>query len=282
MDLSLVIPCYNDIAQIPSVVSSASEILVASGLKYEIMVVDDGSSPPLSLAAQHSGIHIMRHPYNKGYGAALKTGAIAAKGEYLLYMDGDGQHAPADIALFLSSLGTYDMIVGARSRQASALRGLGKVFLHHFAHYLLERPIPDLNSGFRLIRRNLVIKYMHLLPDTFSFTTTITMALFKAGYTVTYVPITIRERKSGKSSIRPFRDGFRFVMLMIRMTMLFNPLKVFLPASMLLFAIGIPLLLYRIISSLQTSESALLLVIAGMLTFLFGLVADQIALLVRK
>ena len=280
VDVSIVIPAYNEAGSIGKVLEEISKEILSASLRCEILVVNDGSSDRTAEIASRHDVRLISHPYNKGYGASLKTGAREARGEYVLYIDGDGQHYADDIAKFLPYIGKYDMVVGARPKQASALRGFYKIFMHSFAGYLAERKIPDLNSGFRMIRRSLVIKYLHLLPDSFSFTTTITLALLKEGLNVEFIPIRIRNRKEGRSSIRPFRDGFRFIMLMLRMTMLFSPLRVFMPASFGLFLMGLPLLIYNIFY--VEGVVGLLLILTSTLVFFFGLIADQISILLRS
>src|SRR3989338_9226028 len=281
-DISIVIPACNEEGAIKSVIEDVQREIKKIKHSFEIIVVDDGSTDKTASIASKTGAKVVSHPYNKGYGASLKTGAMNSRGNYVLYLDGDGQHYAEDIEKIVSGIEKYDMIVGARSRQASLLRGFGKVMLHALANYLVERKIPDLNSGFRLIKRNLILERMHMLPNSFSFTTTITLALIKDGYNVGYVPIRIRNRETGKSAIHPFRNGFRFTIQILRMTMLFDPLRVLLPVSILLFIAGLPLLISRLILYQRTSETAMLFILSSSIVFFFGLIADQISILVRR
>ena len=281
-DVSIVIPAYNEEKSIRKVVTDVLKAVKSLKFNVEIIVVDDGSSDGTSDAVSDLKVRIIKHPNNKGYGASLKTGALNANGDYVLYIDGDDQHYAEDIKSFFIDYGKYDMIVGMRSKDASLIRRWGKLFINILANYLAERKIPDVNSGFRLIKKDLVLKYLQLLPNTFSFTTTITLALIKGAYNISYIPIRIKPRKSGKSAIKPIRDGFRFIMLILRMTILFSPLRVFLPVSFLLFLVGIPLLLSRLILYQRASETAVLFVLSGLLILFFGLIADQISILLRK
>lgn len=281
-DVSIVIPAYNEEKSIRKVATDVLKTVKNLKFNVEIIIVDDGSTDETSNAVSDLKVRMIKHPNNKGYGAALKAGALNANGDYILYIDGDDQHYAEDIEKFFIDYGKYDMVVGVRPKEALLIRRWGKFVINILANYLAERKIPDVNSGFRLLKKDLVLKYLHLLPNTFSFTTTITLALIKGAYNISYIPIRVKPRKSGKSTIKPLRDGFRFIMLILRMTMLFSPLRVFLPVSFLLFLVGIPLLLSRLILYQRASETAVLLVLSGLLIFFFGLIADQISILLRK
>jgi glycosyltransferase involved in cell wall biosynthesis len=273
--LSVVIPAYNEEKTVKSVVEQVGQAL--KGREHEIIVVDDGSTD--RTAERCPGAKVIRHPYNKGYGASLKTGALNAAGDWVLYIDADGQHDARDILKLLAHQGEYDMVVGQRTESTSFLRSPAKLFLTHFANYLTESRILDLNSGFRLIRKKLVLKYMSILPEKFSFTTTITMAAFRGGYSVKYVPITIKRRSAGNSTIHPLKDTVRFGMLILRMTMLFSPLRVFLPIALALFLTGSGLIAYEIFVYSNIGTVSVMMILASIIVFLFGLLSDQVVLL---
>ena len=276
--VTIIIPAYNEEEGITNVITQLKEL----SENYEILVVDDGSTDNTYKLATDTGIKVIRHPYNKGYGAALKTGIRNAAADVVLFIDADGQHKPRDIKKLIQYIEEYDMVVGARTKKSkiSLLRRPGKKILSITANYLAGMKIPDLNSGFRALKKDVAMEFMHILPNSFSFSTTITLALITLGYSVKYVPIETLWRV-GKSKIKPFRDGFRFIMLIIRTITLFNPLKVFLPISAILFGLGFFHLLYDVIFYLNVPDSAVLLIIAGILIFIFSVLADQISSLMK-
>ena len=280
-DITIIIPAYNEEEGIPDVITQLKEL--SENENYEILVVDDGSTDNTYKLATDTGVKVIRHPYNKGYGAALKTGIRNAKTDVVLFMDADGQHQPRDIKKILPYIEEYDMVVGARTKKSkiSLLRRPGKKILSITANYLAGMKIPDLNSGFRALKKDFAMEFMHILPNTFSFSTTITLALITSGYNVKYVPIEAPERV-GKSKIKPFRDGFRFIMLIMRTIVLFDPLKVFLPMSIVLFLLGLPYLIYELVLHLDVPPSSILLIISSILIFFFGLLADQMSSLRRE
>jgi glycosyltransferase involved in cell wall biosynthesis len=226
---TIIIPAYNEEEEISLVING----LKSMDEKCEIIVVDDGSTDNTFRLASEAGARVVHHPYNKGYGAALKTGIRNANTDVVLLMDADGQHKPDDACKLLQYMNEYDMVVGSRTNNShvSLLRKPGKKFLSIIANYLSGTKIPDLNSGFRAIKKSMAMDFMHILPNGFSFTTTITLASLTSGYSVKYVPIEAPKRV-GTSKIKPFQDGFLFVMLIIRTIALFNPLKVVLPVSL--------------------------------------------------
>jgi glycosyltransferase involved in cell wall biosynthesis len=232
-DVTIIIPAYNEEEGIANVITQLKE-LFKNGY-YEILVIDDGSTDNTYKLATDTGVKVVRHPYNKGYGAALKTGIRNAEADVVLFIDADGQHQPSDIKKIIQYIGEYDMVVGARTKKSkiSLLRRPGKKILSITANYLAGMKIPDLNSGFRALEKSIAQEFMHILPNSFSFSTTITLALINSGYSVKYVPIEA-PGGVGTSKIKPFRDGFNFIMLIIRTIVLFDPLKVFLPISIVL------------------------------------------------
>jgi glycosyltransferase involved in cell wall biosynthesis len=273
-NVTIIIPAYNEEKSIHSVIENLNSI----SNEYEIIVVDDGSTDNTFEILQNAGIKTVRHPYNKGYGAALKTGVRNANADIVMFMDADGQHQPKDIERILEPMDRYDMVVGERTKSSKVtiLRKPGKKILSILANYLSGMDIPDLNSGFRAIKKNVVQEFMHILPNSFSFTTTITLACILSGYSIEYVPIHAPER-IGKSKIRPFKDGMNFIILILRTVSLFNPLKVFLPVAVVLFIPGMIDLLYELIFNFNISSASILLIVTSALIFLFGILADQIS-----
>jgi len=274
--VSIVIPAYNEAAVIADVVAS----LFASAPWREIIVVDDGSTDQTSARARAAGATVVRHPYNKGNGAAVKSGIRTATGEYVMIVDGDGQHHGSDAIRLAARLGEYDLVIGARSSatQATLARRLGNGALNWLASYLTEREIPDLTSGFRAARREHLREFLHLLPNGFSTPTTTTLAFIKAGYNVTFEPAEARKRV-GTSKIKLGRDGVRFLLIILRIVTLFSPLRVFLPISLAAFAVGAAYAVWTIISQSHVTNSSVLLIMLAVIVFLVGLVSEQISAL---
>lgn len=273
-DITIIIPAYNEEEGIVDVINNIKKLHE----KYEIFVIDDGSTDNTYELAINSGVKVIRHSYNKGYGAALKTGIRNSTTDFVLLLDADGQHKPDDIKNFIPYIDEFDMVVGMRTGKSkvSLLRRPGKKFLSLTANYLAGTQIPDLNSGFRAIKKEMALEFMHFLPNTFSFTTTITLACIKSGYNIKYIPIDAPKRV-GKSKIKPFRDGSRFILLIIRTIVLFDPLKVFLPVSVILFIIGFIELIREIICYFDIWTTPVLLILSAIVIFFFGIIADQIS-----
>jgi glycosyltransferase involved in cell wall biosynthesis len=273
---SVVIPACNEAAAVGALVRS----LAAAAPWREILVVDDGSSDGTAAAAQASGAAIIVHPYNKGNGAAVKSGLRRAAGEFVLIIDADGQHQPADAVRLVDRLATYDLVVGARSSasQASRARRAGNALLNALASYLAERPIPDLTSGFRAARRDRLLEFMHLLPNGFSTPTTTTLAFLRAGYSVGFEPIVAAPRQ-GQSKIRFGPDGVRFFLILLKVITIFSPLRVFLPVSLAAFAVGAGYGVWTIVTQSHVTNSSVLLILLSVIVFLIGLVSEQIATL---
>jgi len=278
--VSIVIPAYNEQEVIASLLQKL--VSINKGNTYEIIVVDDGSTDDTGLIARNSGVNVIRHPYNKGYGAALKTGIRASRNENILTLDADGQHNYEDIKRIIEHLGEYDMVVGCRTKDSytPVSRKLGKIVLNWLSNYLSGFKIPDLNSGFRAFKKSKVMEFMHILPNTFSFTATITLAFFRAGYSIKYVSIISEQRYGGKSRVKHMRHGLQTILLMYRVLMLFNPLKIFVPISGILFVVGfVYSLLSFIFVKFHIPAGAVLLILSSIIVFLFGVIADQIATL---
>jgi glycosyltransferase involved in cell wall biosynthesis len=275
-DVSIVIPAFNEGPAVADVVSALKT--VASW--HEIIVVDDGSRDDTAVRAKAAGACVIRHPYNKGNGAAVKSGIRSATGEFVLIMDGDGQHRPEDARRMVSRLGEYDLVIGSRSTstQATQARRFGNSALNRLASYLTGRSIPDLTSGFRAARREQLREFLHLLPNGFSTPTTTTLAFIKAGYNVGFEPVEARPRV-GTSKIRLAHDGSRFLLIILKIVTLFSPLRVFLPISLLCFALGVGYALYTIYWEMHVTNSSVLLIMLAVIVFLVGLVSEQISAL---
>jgi glycosyltransferase involved in cell wall biosynthesis len=274
--VSIVIPAFNEEPSIAAVVAE----LRAADPWHEILVIDDGSQDATAARAAAAGARVVRHPYNKGNGAAVKSGIRHATGEYILIVDGDGQHRPADARRLVARLGEFDLVIGARSTgtQATHARRFGNSALNWLAGYLTDREIPDLTSGFRAARREHLREFLHLLPNGFSTPTTTTLAFVKAGYNVAFEPVEARQR-AGQSKIRLARDGTKFLMIILRIVTMFSPLRVFLPFSIASFLVGFGYAVWTIFTQSHVTNSSVLLIIFAVIVFLVGLVSEQISAL---
>jgi len=279
--VSIVIPAFNEEEGLGAVLDALRPWQEGGA---EIIVVDDGSTDRTAQVASSRGARVIRHRNNKGYGAALKAGIRAADREIVVTFDADGQFDTADIGRLVEALEHSDMVVGVRPKGAGSptLRKPGKWLLARTANYLAQTDIPDLNCGFRTLPTETALKFLNLLPNGFSFTTTLTLAMFKDGYNVDYIPVTVRPRRTGKSSVR-VADGFNTLLLIVRIIALFDPLKVFLPASGLLLVAGIA---YWALDSFvlrrpNIPSGAVILLVSAVLVFLFGILADQVSAIRR-
>jgi len=274
--VSVVVPAFNEEPAIGGLVRALRE----GAPWHEIIVVDDGSSDATEARAREAGAIVVRHPYNKGNGAAVKTGIRRATGEYVLIVDGDGQHQAADAARLVARLGEYDLVIGARSTgtQATQMRLLGNAALNWLAGYLSGRAIPDLTSGFRGARRSQLREFLHLLPNGFSTPTTTTLAFIKAGYNVCFEPIEAAQRV-GHSKIRLARDGVKFLLIVMKIVTLYSPFRVFLPISLASFLLGAGYAAWTIATQSHVTNSSVLLIMLAVIVFLVGLVSEQIAAL---
>jgi glycosyltransferase involved in cell wall biosynthesis len=274
--VSIVIPAYNEAASIAGVVST----LRSAAPWREVIVVDDGSADETAAAAAGAGADVVRHPYNKGNGAAVKSGIRRATGDYVLIIDADGQHPPEDALLIAARLGDFDLVVGARAAatQASPWRRAGNALLNRLAAYLTERDVPDLTSGFRGARRAHLVEFLHLLPNGFSTPTTTTLAFMKAGYNVGFEPIHARQRM-GRSNIRFASDGAGFVLIILKMITLFSPMRIFLPISAASFIAGAAYAIWTIATQRHITNSSVLSIMFAVVVFLVGLVSEQISAL---
>jgi glycosyltransferase involved in cell wall biosynthesis len=280
MTTTIVIPARDEIEGLRELLPRLAAIVPDA----EVIVVDDGSNDGTGDLARAAGARVIRHPYSKGNGAAIKSGARNAAGDVIVFMDADGQHDPAEIPGMLRGIDAgADMVVGARGRssQAGAHRALANGFYNRLASWMVNRRVEDLTSGFRAVRANLFRRFLPLLPNSFSYPTTITMCFFRAGFSVTYVPIVAAPRV-GKSHIKVLRDGVRFLLIIFKIGTLYSPLKLFLPVSLGFFASGFGLYLYNFITSHRFTNMSALLISMSVLVFLIGLVSEQITALMFK
>ena len=271
---SIVIPAFNEAASLRSLVAA----LLGAATWHEVMVIDDGSTDATADEASAAGARVIRHPYNKGNGAAVKTGVREATGRFILIVDADGQHRPADAARLVSHLDAYDLVIGARSGRSHAnlVRRLGNDLLNRVAGYLTERPVPDLTSGFRAAKRDCLLEFLHLLPNGFSTPTTTTMAFMKAGYSVRFEPVETA-RREGRSKIKLGPDGVRFFLILLKVITIFSPLRIFLPLSAALFLLGAAYAGWTIVTQSHVTNSSVLLILISIVIFLVGLVSEQIS-----
>lgn len=280
MTISVILPAKNESAAIAQTILKLKSLNIVS----EIIVVNDGSTDPTETVALQAGAIVITHPYSKGNGAAIKTGAREAKGNILIFMDADGQHDPQDIPRLLEKINQgYDLVVGARQKgsQASIGRGIANKFYNNLATYMTEHSVEDLTSGFRIVRADKFKEFLYLLPNGFSYPTTSTMAFFRAGYSVGYVPIHAAKR-IGKSHINPIKDGIRFFLIIFKIATLFSPLKMFLPIAVFLFLIATGWYGYTLYEYSRFTNMSALFYTGGIMIFLMGLISEQITNLMYK
>ena len=283
MKISIIIPAYNEEEKIKDTLIELNKYLKENNILTEIIVVNDGSTDQTNKILESiDNIKLINHPYNKGYGASLKTGVKNAQYDWILFYDSDGQHNPRYIKELINNSDGYDMIVGAREGyQGPFIRQPGKKLLIWTANYLVQKKIPDLNSGFRLIRKKSFTRFSHIFPNGFSLTTTITLAFFKEGLNIKYIPIKINKR-NGKSTIRPIH-GLEALMIIFRTVTLFSPLKIFLPVSFFFFVLSLIISAFQSFSlkGFNISDTTILLFVFSLFLFFFGLLADQISAIRR-
>jgi len=279
--ISIVLPARNEAAGLRDVLPR----ILAVAPDAEVLVVDDGSIDDTPAVCAEYRVRHLRHQYAKGNGAAIKAGARAALGSVIVFMDADGQHKPEDIPALLKEFSKgYDMVVGARQAgsQAGLHRAAANDIFSRFASWMVMQPIADLTSGFRVVRADRFRQFLYLLPNGFSYPTTITMSFFRAGYGVAYVPIHSPRRSSGASHIHPLRDGLRFLLIIIKIGTLFSPQKLFLPISGGFFLTGLAYYLYTYLTAGRFTNMSALLFISAVFTFLIGIVSEQISALHYK
>jgi glycosyltransferase involved in cell wall biosynthesis len=271
---SVLVPAYNERQAVARLIGG----LRNAGNWQEIIVVDDGSIDGTGDEAALAGAIVVRHPYNKGNGAAVKTGLRHAQGRYVLIVDADGQHQPKDTVRLVGQLGQYELVVGSRSgsSHASWSRRIGNQLLNRLATYLTGRDIPDLTSGFRAAHRDCMMEFIHLFPNGFSTPTTSTMAFIRAGYSVRFEPI-VAARREGTSKIRLGSDGARFLLILLKVMTIFSPLRLFVPIAVTLFLLGAGYAVWTAMVQSHVTNSSVLLILASILIFLIALISEQIA-----
>lgn len=280
--LSIVIPAKNEAKGLAKILPSIRTYFPDA----EIIIIDDASTDGTKAVVTEYGARLIAHPYSKGNGAAVKSGVRAAKGDVIVCMDADGQHRPEDIGLLVDKLHTgFDMVVGSRNHQgqASMHRSLANRFYNRFASWMVGHKVDDLTSGFRAVRTKKFREFLTLLPNKFSYPTTITMSFFRAGYSVAYVPVDVQPRLEGtQSHIQPWQDGIRFLLIIFKIGTLFSPLKLFFPISLSLFLVGVSFYVYTFVMFHRFTNMSALLFTTAILVFLMGLISEQITSLIYK
>ncbi len=282
--VSIILSAYNEESSIEGVINEIERVI--SGRNWEVIVVDDGSTDKTAeIVRKYDFINLVRHPYNKGYGASVKTGIANSQGKKIVLVDADSQHDPLDIELLLSHLGEFDLVVGARGvdYESKISRRVGNYFLNKFSSFLVNVNILDLTSGLRAFDKEKMLKFMHLYPNGFSISATTVLAFISAGFNVKFLPVKMRTRNNqSKSKVNLISDGFKFFILILRMITLFNPLKIFFPVSLLLFVMGFGYGAVSIFLIRHIPAGATLLIITSLIIFFFGLIADQISCIRRE
>ncbi|MBI3162276.1 MAG: glycosyltransferase family 2 protein [Chloroflexi bacterium] len=279
--ISVIIPAFNEGGVIGGVIERIRAVANTLDKHNEIIVIDDGSTDNTAQHARDAGARVIQHPYNIGNGAAVKTGIRNARGKILVTIDGDGQHDPNDIAKLVNQIGPYDMVVGSRNRESdtAAHRDIANKIFNSLATYVSGRKIEDLTSGFRAIKAHIARQFVYLLPNQFSYPTTITLSVVRAGYSLGYESIRFARRDTKtKSKIRPLRDGLRFLMIILKIAVFYAPLKIFVPVSIFTFLVGVAYGLMRIfVLDAPYGQTSALLISTAALIFMVGLVSEQIA-----
>ena len=277
-DVSVIVPAYNEAAIIGKITLEISRVLEQTDYTFEVLVIDDGSTDGTAEAAEEAGARVIRHPYNIGNGAAIKAGIRQANGVVVLMMDADGQHNPEDIPRILQYTRSFDMVVGARARASKTdlHRDLANKIYNAAASYVCNRKIEDLTSGFRAVRADIAKRFVYLLPNTFSYPSTITLAIIRAGHSLKYVPI-VTNRRVGRSKIHLIRDGVRFLTIILRIAVFFSPLRVFVPISGLLFLLGFGWYIYAVfLGGRSFPPTSIVVMLTSVIIFFMGLVSEQI------
>ncbi len=285
MKVSFIVPAYNEEHVIVKVLEELKAFLKEiNKLEFEIIAVNDGSKDKTAeLIAQISDIRLINHAFNKGNGAALKTGISNSSYDWIFFFDADGQAKVQEIPKLLEFMDEFDMVVGARvgiTKESPVLRVPGRAFLHWLANYLSDQKIPDVNSGFRLIKKEKIYDFWNLLPNSFSLLTTLTLTFQKSGYNIKFVPITVNKRAGGKSMVS-IKHGLKVFFLILRTIMIFSPFRVFLPFALFLFIVGFASFINDVFR-VHITNTTVLLFVSSLLIFLFGLLADQVAAIRRQ
>lgn len=279
---SIIIPVYNEDKGIGILLEKMTGMKLHE--TFEIIVVNDGSTDNSLEVIRQYPVKVFSHTVNKGYGAALKTGIRKAGGAKVIILDSDGQHDPAQIREIAGMLDDHEMVIGTRNKDSFQVktRQVGKKVIRWVGEYLVEQKLPDYNSGYRGFQRELIHSMLHMMPNGFSFSTTSTLAFLKEGYSIGTIPIKVEERVGRLSNVKFFKDGAKTIMLILRIIMLFNPLKIFFPASFVFTILGVLYGIYGYIIAERFSNGAIVMVILGMFLFFIGLVADQISIMNRR
>lgn len=277
VETSIIVPVYNEAENLKQLLGQIHSLRLPDS---EIIVVDDGSNDCSAAIAMAAGANVVRHPYNIGNGAAVKSGMRAAKGRFIVMMDGDGQHKPEDIPKLLADADRYHMVVGARAKGSKLRmhRNLANMVYNLLASYVTRFKVQDLTSGFRVIRRRDALRFIDLLPNTFSYPTTLTLACLRSGLTVQYVPIQTLYR-AGQSKISLVTDGIRFLLIITKIATLFAPFRVFLPVSVFFFLGGIGNYIYTYLTQNRFTNMSVFALTTAVIIFMLGLISEQIALL---
>lgn len=275
--LSVIIPVFNEAQNVPGLLDRIHSLDLPQS---ELIVVDDGSTDGSAEIAEKKGARVVRHPYNIGNGAAIKNGIRAARGKFVILMDGDGQHQAEDIPKLVAEAERYHMIVGARGKGSRLRfhRYVANLIYNAFASYVTRFRVRDLTSGFRLLSRQDAMRFIDLLPNTFSYPSTLTLAFLRSGLTVKYVPIQTLYR-SGQSKISLIADGIRFLLIITKIATLFSPFRVFLPVSAFFFLCGIGYYTYTYVTEHRFTNMSVFLLTTAVIIFMLGLISEQIALL---
>jgi glycosyltransferase involved in cell wall biosynthesis len=283
MNISIIIPAYNEGQNLKLLLSEIKNVSFPEATHVEIIVVDDGSEDNTAEIARTEGVRVIRHPYNMGNGAAIKTGLRNAGGNICVFIDADLQHSPQDIPKLVDELQNYDMVIGVRPNRGHEFhRRMANKFFNLLASYVTGRRILDLTSGFRAVRTKLAKKFIYLLPNGFSYPTTLTLAFLKTGRSVKFIPIGGKPRKAGKSKISLFSDGVRFILIITKIATIYSPFRIFLPVSFLFFIAGLLYYLYTFLAFHRFTNMSLLLFTTSVLIFMLSLIAEQIAQLYIK
>ena len=274
LKVSVIIPAFNEALSIRGLVSRIKTLYP----DFEVIVINDGSSDNTAAVAKDAGARVFSHPYNIGNGAAIKSGIREATGEILVFIDGDAQHSPEDIGKLVKYLPEYDMVVGKRSGsgQSTLFRALGNFIFNRMASYVSKFRVRDLTSGFRAVKAIIAYQTLHLLPNTYSYPTTMTLCVLRSGYSVKYVPVEIKKRRKGKSGIKIINDGVRFFMIILRICTLFSPMRIFLPVSFIIFFFGLFNYVISYLINNRFTNMSMLLFISSLVIFMMGLISEQI------
>jgi len=274
-NVDIIIPAYNEEDNIGLLIKGIQQAL--ANTDFRILVVDDASEDKTAQVAGEAGAEVIHQPYHLGNGASIKTGLRHARADIAVLMDADGQHGPEDITRLLSEIDRFDMVIGARNFSRITLRNFANIIYNTFASYVTQFQIKDLTSGFRAVKRDTAQKFLYLLPNGFSYPSTITLAFLKAGRTIKYIPVSGHRRAGGRSKIRLFQDGARFLLIIVKVATLFSPLRVFLPVSLFFFSSGLAYYIYTYLYYHRFTNMGVLLFSASIIILMLGLISDQIS-----